>query len=85
MQTAKIWQLQEAKNRFSDLIKMAANSPQTVTLRGEPVVVVISMQSYQKLIKPKKSLVDILMSAPEDLVNLELPSRKDTRIREITV
>ena len=78
----KKWQLQEAKNRLSELIKMAANAPQSITLRGEPVAVVISMQSYQKLIKPKKSLVELLTSAPENLENLEIPLRKDTRIRK---
>jgi len=78
----KKWQLQEAKNRLSELIKMAAHAPQSITLRGEPVAVVISMQSYQKLIKPKKSLVELLTSAPENLENLEIPLRKDTRIRK---
>jgi prevent-host-death family protein len=78
----KTWQLQEAKNRLSELIKMAAHAPQSITLRGEPVAVVISMQSYKKLIKPQKSLVELLASAPENLENLEFPLRKDTRIRK---
>ena len=78
----KKWQLQEAKNRLSELIKMAANAPQSITLRGEPVAVVISMQSYQELVKPKKSLVEILKSAPESLENLEMPARKDSRVRK---
>ena len=85
MQFEKIWQLQEAKNRFSEVIKMAANAPQSITLRGEPVAVIISMQSYEKLIKPKKSLVEILESAPESLENLELPARKDTCIRNVAL
>jgi prevent-host-death family protein len=79
---AKAWQLQEAKNRFSEVIKMAANAPQSITLRGEPVAVVISMQSYKKLIKPEKSLMELLMSAPESLAGLELPLRKETLIRD---
>ena len=83
MQQAKVWQLQEAKNRFSELIKTAANVPQTITLRGEPVAVVISVQSYKKLLEPRKSLVKLLMSAPESLEGLELPPREDTRIRKV--
>jgi len=85
MQLAKKWQLQEAKNRFSEVIKMAAQAPQSITLRGEPVAVIISMKSYEKLLKPRKSLVEILRSAPESLENLELPERKDTRIRNLTL
>ena len=77
---SKTWQLQEAKNRLSELIRMAAHAPQSITLRGEPVAVVISMQSYKKLIKPQKSLVELLTSAPESLADMELPVRKDTRM-----
>jgi len=85
MQKAKTWQLQEAKNRLSEVIKMAANAPQPITLRGEPVAVVISMESYKKLLKPKKSLAELLMAAPESLVNLEFPERKNTRIRKFSL
>ena len=82
---SKTWQLQDAKNRLSELIKMAAHAPQSITLRGEPVAVAISIQNYKKLIKPKKSLVELLTSAPENLENLEIPIRKDTRIRKISL
>ena len=85
MRLTKTWQLQEAKNRLSEVIKMAAHAPQSITLRGEPVAVVISIQSHEKLIKPRKSLVEILKSAPENLENLELPVRKDTRFRKVTL
>jgi len=78
----KTWQLQEAKNRLSELVKMAVHAPQSITLRGEPVAVVVSVKNYEKLIKPKKSLLEILKSAPESLENLELPARTDTRIRK---
>ena len=37
------WQLQEAKNRFSEVVDEAlARGPQTVTRHGEEVVVIIS-------------------------------------------
>ena len=84
-QSAKTWQLQEAKNRLSELIKMAAQAPQLITLRGEPAAVVISAQSYRKLTESGKSLVELLRSAPESLENLKLPARKDTRIRKIAL
>ena len=56
-----------------------------LALRGEPVAVIVSIQSYQKLVKPKKSLVELLRSAPENLENLELLVRKDTGIRKVTL
>ena len=85
MQLAKTWQLQEAKNHLSEVIKMAEEAPQSITRRGEKVAVVISIESYEKLIKPRKSLVKLLRSAPENLLNLELPARSDARIRKISL
>ena len=85
MPLAKTWQIQEAKSRFSEVIKMAAHAPQSITMRGEPVAVIISAQSYQKLVKPRKTLVELLTSAPESLEVLELPVRKDNRIRKVTL
>ena len=83
MQLTKTWQIQEAKNRFSEVVKMAAKAPQSITLRGEPVAVILSIESYRKLVKPRKSLVELLLSAPENLESLELMARKDARIRKV--
>ena len=60
MQAGKTWQLQEAKSKFSEVIKQAAFAPQSITLRGDPVAVIISMAKYKELTSPKKSLFDIL-------------------------
>ncbi len=43
------WQLQDAKARFSELVRAAQRGPQTVTLRGEPAVVVLSQRQYRAL------------------------------------
>ncbi len=41
------WQLQEAKQRFSELVRRALEEgPQTVTRRGEEVVVVIQRRNF---------------------------------------
>ncbi len=77
------WQLQEAKAKLSKLVKQTTLAPQSITLRGEPVAVVVSIAKYKQLTKPKKSLFDMLHSAPESLADLDLPSRKDTRFRNI--
>ena len=53
------WQLQDAKNRFSEVVKKAlVNGPQIVTKRGVETVIVLSVKEYRKLKRPKNSLVD---------------------------
>ena len=44
------WPLQDAKNRFSEVVKRArAEGPQTVTLRGARAAVVLSAEDYDRL------------------------------------
>jgi prevent-host-death family protein len=46
---ARKWQLQEAKNRLSEVVDLAINEgPQTVTRRGEDVVVIVSKADFEK-------------------------------------
>ena len=47
------WQLQEAKNNFSRLIKLAASgAAQMVTVHGKPAAVLVSAAEYEKLTRP---------------------------------
>ncbi len=66
------WQLQDAKNRFSQLVQRARKEgPQFVTLRGERAAVVMSVETFDALTAPRASLVDHLLSGPawpDDLV-----------------
>jgi len=71
-----IWQLQEAKNRFSEVVKKALNEgPQTVTRHGEEAVVIISKGEYDRLVKSKTSLLDFFRQSP--LVGIELDLSRD--------
>lgn len=71
-----IWQLQEAKNRFSEVVKKALNEgPQTVTRHGEEAVVIISKGEYDRLVKSKTSLFDFFRQSP--LVGIELDLSRD--------
>jgi prevent-host-death family protein len=59
------WPLQDVKNRFSEVVRRARREgPQTVTLRGEPAVVVLSAADYDALVRDRPSLVDDLLSGP---------------------
>lgn len=59
------WQLQDAKNKFSKLVENAQhNGPQIVTKHGKDAVVVLSIDEYQKLIKPRTSLIKFFQASP---------------------
>jgi antitoxin Phd len=50
------WQLQEAKNKFSHVVKKAVDSgPQIITLRGKETAVLISINEYRKLTDKQES------------------------------
>jgi antitoxin Phd len=70
MSTA-VWQLQEAKSRFSELVERAiSQGAQTVTKHGKPAVVIVSAEEYRRTKKPQRSLIDALRECPEDLTKL---------------
>ena len=74
-----IWQLQEAKNRLSQLVDEALkNGPQTITRRGLPTVLVIAIDDYRKDHVHEGTLVDFLMRSPLRDSNLEIARDKDT-------
>jgi len=59
------WAIQDAKNRFSEVVQRAtSDGPQTVTRRGIPVAVIVSMQEYRRLTGEAGAFVDFLLSAP---------------------
>ncbi len=59
------WQLQEAKNKFSQLVEKARKfGPQIVTKHGKEAVVVLSFEDYKKMIRPKDNLVEFLRKSP---------------------
>jgi antitoxin Phd len=72
----KVWQLQDAKNRFSEVINRAlAEGPQVVTRRGEEVAVILSTDEYNRLKKSKSSLREFFRESP--LVGVDLQVERD--------
>jgi prevent-host-death family protein len=56
------WQLQEAKNKFSQIIKQAQQGkPQYVTVRGKPAVVILAVEDYQRLNQQQTKLSEALL------------------------
>lgn len=72
----KSWQLQEAKARLSDLVKSAQREgPQEISVRGKPVVVVLSKSAHQRLTGRKLSFVEFMRRSP--LVGAALKIERD--------
>lgn len=71
-----IWQLQEAKQKFSQVVRRALEEgPQTVTRHGEEAVIVISASEFRRL----KGLLDFkqfLLSGPS-FDDLDLERQRD--------
>ncbi len=60
-----IWQLQEAKGKFSELVERArSQGAQIVTRRGEKAVVVIPFEEYESLTKRGNNLSQFLLNSP---------------------
>lgn len=59
------WQMQTAKARFSELVKNATQEgPQTITLHGRSVAVVVSPELFNRLSGSGQSLVDFMRASP---------------------
>jgi antitoxin Phd len=76
------WQLQAAKQHFSELVERARrDGPQVVTKHGKDAVVVVSVEEYRRLRGGGLSLVEFIRSAPDfDVLELD---RADDRGRDV--
>lgn len=77
------WQLQEAKNRLSQVVDSALHDgPQTITLRGKPAAVVVSFEEFRKLTQPRTTLSQFFRQSP--LYNTDLDLTRSTDLsREV--
>ena len=74
------WQLQEAKNKFSQVVQYARKEPQIITLRNKETVAIISIEDYRKLYpqKNKPSLLNVMQNSPWENIELDVSRSKDT-------
>lgn len=85
---SKAWQIQEAKARFSELLRASLeDGPQTVTRRGVPLAVLVSVEQWNALRRTASpSLKDLLLAErarADELVpaRTRLPQRPAPRLR----
>jgi prevent-host-death family protein len=73
------WQLQDAKNRFSEVVDEAVrNGPQVITRRGVEAAVVVSAADWAKLARQRTPLIEILRRAPRIPGGLDVTRSRDT-------
>jgi prevent-host-death family protein len=64
------WSVQDAKNRFSEVVDAASRQPQTVTKHGKPVVIMVDVAEYERLRNLQRatapSLAELLLAMPQD-------------------
>jgi prevent-host-death family protein len=79
------WRLQDAKARFSELVRMArSNGPQLVTLHGRDAVVVVDADECNRLkgLRTGELLIDALQASPHRQIELE-PRRSAMPVRAV--
>ena len=60
-ESPKHWQLQEAKNKLSQVLKDAASGgPQYITVHGKNTAVILSTQDYERLKRSRSKLSSAL-------------------------
>jgi len=75
---SKAWQLQEAKNRLSEVVdKAISQGPQIVSRRGKEAVIILSIEDYRKMNKPKKDLVEFFRKSPLYGLDLDINRSSD--------
>lgn len=70
------WRLQDAKARFSELVRLAhSDGPQHVTLHGRDAVVVIDAAEFRRLsgARTGQLLIDALQASPHREIEIEPP------------
>lgn len=79
------WRLQDAKARFSELVRrVRSEGPQHVTVHGRDEVVVISAEAFQRLKGDLTgaALVEALQESPFPDLEIE-PGRSPTPVRDV--
>jgi antitoxin Phd len=76
---AASWKLEDAKARFSELVRRAHDEgPQAVTVRGRRSVVVLDADAYDRLAAPKASLPLVEFLESLHLEGLDLDREYDS-------
>ena len=74
----QVWQLQEAKNRFSQVVERAIKQgPQVITRHGVEAVIVLSYLEYRRMLLSQNKLSEFFRESP--LAGAALDLSRDKR------
>ena len=79
------WRLQDAKARFSELVRLAhSTGPQHVTLHGRDAVVIVDAAEFQRLQGQRTGqlLIDALQASPHRDIDIA-PDRAPMPVRTV--
>lgn len=85
--SSRRWPLQDAKARFSELVRrVRSEGPQHVTVHGRDEVVVVAVEEFRRLkgSLTGQALIDALRSSPHRDIKLE-PRRAPMPVRDISL
>ena len=75
---SRVWQLQEAKNKFSEVVEETlTHGPQVITKLGVEAVIVLSYAEYRTMLLNRKKLSSFFRESP--LVGDELHLTRDKK------
>lgn len=87
--TAKLaagrWRLQDAKARFSEVVRLAQSvGPQRVTLHGRDTVVIVGVSEFDRLSggRTGQDLIDVLRTSPHREIDIA-PARAAMPVRAV--
>ena len=81
------WLLQDAKARFSELVrKVRSDGPQHVTVHGRDEVVVIAAEEFRRLKGDLtgQALIEAMQASPHREIEIE-PRRASLSVRDVTL
>jgi prevent-host-death family protein len=81
------WLLQDAKARFSELVrKVRSEGPQHVTVHGRDEVVVVAAEEFRRLKGDQtgRALLEALQASPYRDIDIE-PGRASMPVRDVTL
>jgi prevent-host-death family protein len=81
------WPLQDAKARFSELVRrVQTDGPQHVSLHGRDTVVVVGVEEFRRLTGERtgQALIDALQASPYRDIEI-LPARQVMPVRDVVL
>ena len=83
------WLLQDAKARFSELVrKVRSEGPQHVTVHGRDEVVVIAAEEFRRLkgSAPGQALIEAMQASPYRDIDIDIAPRRGTMpVRDVSL